>query len=86
MVPSFTGAVIALIVMLSMILTASVLYPEISGELIVKILVAGVATIATFVAVSVFAAAAGPCMRRTTACCYGIAGRYRHSIPCRRGD
>ena len=41
--------------MLSMILTASVLYPKISGEMIIEILVAGgVPTIATFVAVSGF--------------------------------
>ena len=51
----FTGAVIALLVMLSMILTASVLYPEISREMIIEILVAGgAATVATFVAVSGF--------------------------------
>ena len=35
----FTGAVIALLVMLWMILTASVLYPKISGEMIIEILV-----------------------------------------------
>jgi hypothetical protein len=52
----FTGAVIALLVMLSMILlTPSILYPEISGEMIIDILVAsGVATVATFVGVSGF--------------------------------
>jgi Mn2+/Fe2+ NRAMP family transporter len=37
----FTGGVIAVLVMLSMILTASVLYPEISGETIIAILVGG---------------------------------------------
>jgi Mn2+/Fe2+ NRAMP family transporter len=37
----FTGAVIALLVMLSIILTASVLYPGISGEAIVAVLVGG---------------------------------------------
>jgi len=37
----FTGAVIAVLVMLSIILTASVLYPEISGETIVTVLVGG---------------------------------------------
>ena len=37
----FTGAVIAVLVMLSIILTASVLYPKISGETIVAILVGG---------------------------------------------
>ncbi|MFS8047584.1 NRAMP family divalent metal transporter [Rhizobium sp. BR 314] len=37
----FTGAVIAVLVMLSIILTASVLYPEITGALIVWILAAG---------------------------------------------
>jgi Natural resistance-associated macrophage protein len=37
----FTGAVIAVLVMLSIVLTASVLYPEISGEKIVAILVGG---------------------------------------------
>ena len=37
----FTGAVIAVLVMLSIILTASVLYPEISGETIVAVLVGG---------------------------------------------
>ena len=37
----FTGAVIAVLVMLSIILTASVLYPEISGETIIAILVGG---------------------------------------------
>jgi hypothetical protein len=51
----FTGAVIALPVLLPMILSASVLYPEISGKMIIEILVAGgVATVATFVAVSGF--------------------------------
>ena len=37
----FTGSVIAVLVMLSIILTASVLYPEISGETIVAVLVGG---------------------------------------------
>jgi len=37
----FTGAVIAVLVMLSIILTATVLYPEISGETIIAILVGG---------------------------------------------
>jgi Mn2+/Fe2+ NRAMP family transporter len=37
----FTGAVIAILVMLSIILTASVLYPEISGGTIVAMLVGG---------------------------------------------
>jgi Mn2+/Fe2+ NRAMP family transporter len=37
----FTGAVIAVLVMLSIILTASVLYPEMSGTTIIAILVVG---------------------------------------------
>jgi NRAMP (natural resistance-associated macrophage protein)-like metal ion transporter len=37
----FTGAVIAVLVMLSIILTASVLYPDMSGDVIVEILVGG---------------------------------------------
>jgi len=37
----FTGAVIAVLVMLSIILTASVLYPDMSGDTIVEILVGG---------------------------------------------
>jgi NRAMP (natural resistance-associated macrophage protein)-like metal ion transporter len=37
----FTGAVIAVLVMLSIILTASVLYPEINGETIIAVLVGG---------------------------------------------
>ena len=37
----FTGSVIAVLVMLSIILTASVLYPEISGETIIAVLVGG---------------------------------------------
>ena len=37
----FTGAVIVVLVMLSIILTASVLYPEMSGETIIAILVGG---------------------------------------------
>jgi hypothetical protein len=37
----FTGAVIAVLVMLSIILTASVLYPDISGDVIVEVLVGG---------------------------------------------
>jgi Mn2+/Fe2+ NRAMP family transporter len=37
----FTGAVIAILVMLSIILTASVLYPDISGETILLILAVG---------------------------------------------
>jgi NRAMP (natural resistance-associated macrophage protein)-like metal ion transporter len=37
----FTGVVVAVLVMLSIILTASVLYPEISGETIVTVLVGG---------------------------------------------
>jgi hypothetical protein len=37
----FTGAVIAVLVMLSVILTASVLYPEICGETIIAVLVGG---------------------------------------------
>ena len=40
----FTGAVIAVLVMLSIILTASVLFPEIDSETIIAILVAGGAT------------------------------------------
>jgi hypothetical protein len=47
----FTGAVIAVLVMLSIILTASVLYPEISGATIVGILVAGSALALTASAV-----------------------------------
>jgi hypothetical protein len=39
----FTGAVIAVLVMLSITLTASVLYPEISGAHIVTILIVGTA-------------------------------------------
>jgi hypothetical protein len=37
----FTGAAIAVLVMLSIILTASVLYPEMSGETIIAVLVGG---------------------------------------------
>jgi hypothetical protein len=37
----FTGAVIAILVMLSIILTASVLFPGISGDRIVEVLVGG---------------------------------------------
>jgi len=37
----FTGAVIACLVMLSIILTASVLYPHLSGKLIVETLIGG---------------------------------------------
>ena len=37
----FTGAVIAALVMLSIVLTASVLYPDMSGDTIVEILVGG---------------------------------------------
>jgi natural resistance-associated macrophage protein len=37
----FTGAVVAVLVMLSIVLTASVLYPDISGETIVEILIGG---------------------------------------------
>jgi Mn2+/Fe2+ NRAMP family transporter len=37
----FTGGVVAVLVMLSIVLTASVLYPDIGGETIVKILVGG---------------------------------------------
>jgi len=37
----FTGAVIAVLVMLSIILTASVLYPEMSGETMIGVLVGG---------------------------------------------
>jgi hypothetical protein len=49
----FTGAVIAVLVLLSMILTASVVYPEISGATIVEILVGGsITTLAVLVAVS----------------------------------
>src|ERR1700730_10821287 len=40
----FTGAVIAVLVMLSIILTASVLFPEMDSETIIAILVAGGAT------------------------------------------
>ncbi|CAN0625525.1 Natural resistance-associated macrophage protein [Burkholderia multivorans] len=39
----FTGAVIWVLVMLSIILTASVMYPDISGETIVEVLVGGTA-------------------------------------------
>jgi hypothetical protein len=37
----FTGAVITVLVTLSIILTASVLYPEINGETIIAVLVGG---------------------------------------------
>jgi hypothetical protein len=37
----FTGAVIAVLVILSVVLTASVLYPEIRGETIIAVLVSG---------------------------------------------
>ena len=51
----FTGAVIAVLVILSMILTASVLYPEISGAMIVEVLVGGsVTTLITFLALTGF--------------------------------
>jgi hypothetical protein len=47
----FTGAVIAVLVMLSVILTASVLYPEISGGTIVIVLVGGsLAALVTYLA------------------------------------
>ena len=47
----FTGAVIAILVMLSMILTASVLYPEIGSEAIAGMLVGGgIAAIVTYLA------------------------------------
>jgi len=39
----FTGAVVAMLVMLSIVLTASVLYPNLSGRTILTILVGGVA-------------------------------------------
>lgn len=39
----FTGAVIWVLVMLSIILTASVMYPDISGETIIEVLVGGTA-------------------------------------------
>ena len=47
----FTGSVIAVLVVLSIILTAATVYPDISGETIVKILVGGCG-----LAVAVFAA------------------------------
>ncbi|HLK26652.1 MAG TPA: manganese transporter, partial [Caulobacteraceae bacterium] len=37
----FTGAVVAGLVMLSLILTTSVLYPDLSGRLIVEVLIGG---------------------------------------------
>ena len=47
----FTGAVIAILVMLSMILTASVLYPEIGSQVIAGMLVGGgIAAIVTYLA------------------------------------
>jgi Mn2+/Fe2+ NRAMP family transporter len=46
----FTGAVIAIMVMLSIVLTASVLYPDITGRQILLILVGGsVATVVTWI-------------------------------------
>jgi hypothetical protein len=48
----FTGAVIAVLVMLSIILTAAVLYPEISGETIVAVFVGG--TLAALVIYLIF--------------------------------
>jgi Mn2+/Fe2+ NRAMP family transporter len=39
----FTGSVIGMLVMLSIILTASVMYPDISGETIIDVLVGGTA-------------------------------------------
>ncbi|RKP44334.1 NRAMP family divalent metal transporter [Trinickia fusca] len=42
----FTGAVIAVLVVLSIILTAATVYPDISGAAIVKILVGGIAVFA----------------------------------------
>ena len=51
----FTGAVIAALVMLSVILTASVLYPDISGRMIVGILAGGsVLTVVAWLVSNVF--------------------------------
>jgi len=48
----FTGAVIAVLVILSVVLTASVLYPEIHGETIIAVLVGGsLATLVIYLAV-----------------------------------
>jgi Mn2+/Fe2+ NRAMP family transporter len=58
----FTGAVIAALVMLSVILTASVLYPNIDGRVIVGVLVggAGLTVIGWFVASAGRPTSAGP--------------------------
>jgi Mn2+/Fe2+ NRAMP family transporter len=55
----FTGAVIAVLVMLSIILTASVLYPDIGGDVIVEVLVGG-----SVLAIFVFLATDGLRRRR----------------------
>ncbi len=62
----FTGSVIAILVMLSIVLTASVLYPSITGEQILWILGGGsvLALIAAAVTLAVRAPATGPAMDR----------------------
>jgi hypothetical protein len=59
----FTGGVIAVLVLLSMILTASVLYPQISSETIVAILAAGGLTALVIYLVTPAAAPAEPANR-----------------------
>ena len=82
----FTGAMIAVLVILSMILTASVLYPEISGAMIVEILVGGsVTTLITFLAplgFDVAAEASSPAPNGRS----GSVGGCRRSSCCRRAS
>ena len=64
----FTGGVIAVLVMLSIILTASVLFPEIDSETIIAILVAGGATALVIYLITpgeASAKPAGPSLRDT---------------------
>jgi Mn2+/Fe2+ NRAMP family transporter len=82
----FTGAVIAVLVMLSIILTASVLYPEMSGETIIAVLVGG--SLAALVVILSSAASVAPLGQPLSwpgACCATLGG-CRRWLNCRRDN
>jgi hypothetical protein len=80
----FTGAVIAVLVMLSIILTASVLYPQISGETIIATLVgSGLAALVIYLAFGGVRRPVRQKLSRQGGCCATLGGCRRWPNCCR---
>jgi Mn2+/Fe2+ NRAMP family transporter len=77
----FTGAVVAVLVVLSVILTAATVFPDISGETIVAILVGGMALFAAGFVGTQWLRRAGPSRKYDDASAGETANRYHWRMP-----